>query len=40
MAVEAVDAATFLTPAERRDIFHDNALRFLKLEQAGGDQTR
>jgi hypothetical protein len=39
MAVEAVDAATFLTPAERRDIFHDNALRFLKLEQVGGHTT-
>ena len=33
MAVDAVDAATFLTPAERRDIFYGNATRFLKLEQ-------
>jgi hypothetical protein len=32
MAVEAVDSATFLTPAERRDIFYANAVRFLKLE--------
>jgi predicted TIM-barrel fold metal-dependent hydrolase len=32
MAVDAVDAASFLTPAEKRDIFHDNAVRFLRLE--------
>lgn len=31
MAVDAVDAATFLTPSARRDIFHDNAVRFLEL---------
>jgi len=31
-SVEAVDAAPFLTPAERRDIFYNNAARFLKLE--------
>lgn len=31
MAVDAVDAATFLTAAEKRDIFHDNAARFYKL---------
>lgn len=29
MAVEAVDAAPFLTAADKRDIFHDNAVRFL-----------
>jgi predicted TIM-barrel fold metal-dependent hydrolase len=29
MAVEAVDAAPFLTPESKRDIFHDNAVRFL-----------
>jgi uncharacterized protein len=31
MAVDAVDAAAFLTPSAKRDIFHDNAVRFLKL---------
>jgi predicted TIM-barrel fold metal-dependent hydrolase len=31
MSVDAVDAALFLTPAEKRDIFHDNAVRFYKL---------
>jgi predicted TIM-barrel fold metal-dependent hydrolase len=31
MAVDAVHAATFLTPSARRDIFHDNAVRFLEL---------
>jgi hypothetical protein len=32
MAVEAIDSARFLTPAERRDIFHGNAVRFLRRE--------
>jgi predicted TIM-barrel fold metal-dependent hydrolase len=31
VAVEAVDAAPFLTPALKRDIFYNNAVRFLKL---------
>jgi predicted TIM-barrel fold metal-dependent hydrolase len=31
MAVDAVDSAPFLTPAEKRDIFHDNAVRFYRL---------
>jgi uncharacterized protein len=31
MAVEAVESAPFLTHAQKRDIFHDNAVRFLKL---------
>jgi predicted TIM-barrel fold metal-dependent hydrolase len=35
MAVDAVDQAAFLTPAERRDIFYNNAMRFLKLEAGG-----
>jgi uncharacterized protein len=33
MAVDAVDAAPFLTAAEKRDIFHGNAARFLRLER-------
>jgi predicted TIM-barrel fold metal-dependent hydrolase len=35
MAVDAVEAAPFLTPAERRAIFYGNAVRFLRLEPAG-----
>jgi predicted TIM-barrel fold metal-dependent hydrolase len=31
MAVDAIDAASFLTPAEKRDIFYNNAVRFLAL---------
>jgi uncharacterized protein len=31
MSVDAVDSAPFLTPADKRDIFHDNAVRFYKL---------
>jgi predicted TIM-barrel fold metal-dependent hydrolase len=40
MAVDAVDAATFLTSAEKRDIFYGNAARFLQLEAAGERKTR
>jgi len=32
ITVDAVDSAPFLTPADKRDIFHDNAVRFYKLE--------
>jgi predicted TIM-barrel fold metal-dependent hydrolase len=31
MAVDAVDSAAFLTPAEKRDIFYGNAVRFLRM---------
>jgi predicted TIM-barrel fold metal-dependent hydrolase len=34
MSVEAVDAAPFLTPADKRNIFYNNAVRFYKLEPA------
>jgi len=33
LAIERVDSAPFLTPAQKRKIFHDNAARFLGLEQ-------
>jgi predicted TIM-barrel fold metal-dependent hydrolase len=32
MSIEAIESAAFLTAAERRDIFHDNAARFLRLD--------
>ena len=32
-AIEAVDSAPFLTEAQRRDIFYNNAARFLRLDQ-------
>jgi predicted TIM-barrel fold metal-dependent hydrolase len=32
MAVEGIESATFLTEQEKRDIFYNNAVRFLKLE--------
>jgi hypothetical protein len=32
MAIEFVDTADFLTPEQKRDIFHDNAARFLRRE--------
>jgi uncharacterized protein len=31
MAVEATHSAPFLSPSERRDIFYNNAARFLRL---------
>src|SRR5262249_11096731 len=34
LAVQAVDAAPFLTPAQKRDIFYNNAARFFKLDPA------
>ena len=32
MSVDVVDAATFLTPSQKQDIFYNNAVRFFKLE--------
>jgi predicted TIM-barrel fold metal-dependent hydrolase len=32
LAVEAVESAPFLTPSQKRDIFYNNAVRFLKLD--------
>lgn len=32
MAVEGIESAVFLTEEEKRDIFYNNAMRFLKLE--------
>jgi hypothetical protein len=34
LAIEGVQSAEFLTPEQKRDIFHDNAVRFLKLDAA------
>ncbi len=30
-AVEAVESAPFLSRAQKRDVFHDDAVRFLRL---------
>jgi predicted TIM-barrel fold metal-dependent hydrolase len=32
--IEAIEAADFLSPEQKRDILHDNAARFLRLEEA------
>jgi predicted TIM-barrel fold metal-dependent hydrolase len=40
LAVDGVDSATFLTPAEKRDILYGNAVRFLRLEQDGALKMR
>ena len=32
IAIEAVETADFLTPSQKRDIFYNNAARFLRLQ--------
>jgi uncharacterized protein len=36
MAVDAVDSATFLTPAQKRDVYYNNAVRFFRLKEIEG----
>jgi len=31
MGLESIESATFLTPAQKRDILYNNAARFLRL---------
>jgi uncharacterized protein len=40
IAVDAIETAPFLTAPEKRDIFYNNAVQFLKLEQSGESKTR
>jgi predicted TIM-barrel fold metal-dependent hydrolase len=35
MAVESIESADFLTDADKRDIFYNNAARFLRLSDEG-----
>jgi predicted TIM-barrel fold metal-dependent hydrolase len=35
MAIDAVESAEFLTEAQKRDIFYNNAARFLRLASEG-----
>lgn len=39
-AVEAIEKAPFLTDEQKRDIFYNNALRFLRLEDAENDPMK
>jgi hypothetical protein len=32
VAIESIESAEFLTPAQKRAILHDNAARFLRIE--------
>ena len=34
MAVEGIESARFLTPAQKRDIFYNNAARFLRMDRS------
>jgi predicted TIM-barrel fold metal-dependent hydrolase len=33
MAIEGIESASFLTEEQKRDIFYNNAVRFLRLDQ-------
>jgi predicted TIM-barrel fold metal-dependent hydrolase len=35
MAIEGIESATFLTKEQKRDIFYNNAARFLRLKETG-----
>ena len=35
MAIEGIEAATFLSQEQKRDIFFNNAARFLRLQEPG-----
>ena len=36
MAIDGIESARFLTPAQKRDIFYNNAVRFLRLKKNHG----
>jgi predicted TIM-barrel fold metal-dependent hydrolase len=40
IGIEAVDSADFLSEAQKRDIFYNNAARFLRLDEKGQPQNR
>ena len=35
LAIETIDSADFLTDEQKRDIFYNNAARFLRLDEQG-----
>lgn len=39
IGIEAVESADFLSEAQRRDIFYNNAARFLRLNEKGNRKT-
>jgi uncharacterized protein len=36
IAIQAVETADFLTPAQKRDIFYNNSARFLRISRHTG----
>ena len=38
MAIEAIESADFLTEEQKRDIFYNNAARFLRLDEEAQKQ--
>jgi hypothetical protein len=39
-AVEAIEQAPFLTDGQKRDIFYNNAAKFLRLEETEANQMK
>lgn len=35
LSIEGIESAAFWTADQKRDVFHDNAVRLLKLEESG-----
>ena len=40
VAIQSIEAADFLTPEQKRDIFYNNAVRFLRLKDASASSSR
>jgi predicted TIM-barrel fold metal-dependent hydrolase len=40
VAIQSIEAAHFLTPEQKRDIFYNNAVRFLRLKDASASSSR
>ena len=40
LAIEGIESAEFLSTEQKRDLFYNNAARFLRLEQQGKIMTK
>jgi predicted TIM-barrel fold metal-dependent hydrolase len=40
LAIETIESADFLTPDQKRDIFYNNAARFLRLDEESHPQNK
>jgi hypothetical protein len=39
-AVQAIEEAPFLSESQKRDIFYNNAARFLRMDEAASNRSR